>query len=169
MARGGRRSPSKAQHRKRQPPVDPAARERALEALHRMRAQGLSLTRAARESRTTPQTVRKYVGRELRRTSSGRYAPTPSDRLTRRVWLLTPRGKIEISVRGSRATSRVARHMVAVDRYLRTGKTEGLREFEGKTILSGKVTYPFVTDLAVLDRLAQAGEVSFERLYVLRA
>ena len=149
--------------------TNPEARERALEALNRMRADGLSLTRAARTSRTTPQTVRNYVGRALTRSAGGRYAPTPSDRFTRRVWLLTARGKVEIAVRGSRPASRVARHMAAVDRYLREGRTDALRGFEGETIRAGRVVHAFVTDPVALDRLAFAGEVSFERLYVLRA
>ncbi len=157
--RRGRRSRSR---------VDPGARERALEALNRMRTQGLSLTRAARASQTTPQTVRKYVRSALTR-KKGRYAATPSDRLTRRVWLLTARGKVEITVRGSRPASRVAQYMTAVDRYLRTGDTEALRAFADQTIRAGKVTHRFATDTAVLDRLALAGEVSFDRLYVLRA
>ena len=120
-------------------------------------------------ARTTPKTVRKYVGRAVTRTSRGRYVATPSDRLTRRIWLLTKRGKIEIAVRGSRPASRVARYMAAVDQYLRSGRTDALQEFQGKTIRAGKVTHRFVTDTTTLDRLAFADEVSFERLYVLRA
>ncbi len=102
------------------------ARERSLEALQQMRSEGLSLTRAARQSHTTPATVRKYVGSAVRQTRGGRYVATPSDRLTRRVWFLTKAGKVEVAVRGSRPASRVARYMAAVDRYLRTGETSDL-------------------------------------------
>jgi hypothetical protein len=133
-----------------------------------MRSDGLSLTRAAKQVHTTPETVRKYVGQALVQTAGGRYAATPSDRLTRRVWFFTGSGKVEVTVRGSKPASRVARYMAAVDQYLRTGDTDVLDEFRGQTIRARNVTYPFLTDLAVLDRLAHAGEVSFERLYVLR-
>jgi hypothetical protein len=134
-----------------------------------MRSDGLSLTRATRLVRTTPRTVRKYVGGTLKKKSSGRYAATSSDRLTRHVWLLTKDGKVEIAVRGSRPASRVARYMAAINQYLLTGETEALDKFRGQTIRTRNVTYHFLTDLGVLDRLAHAGEVSFERLYVLRA
>ena len=82
---------------------------------------------------------------------------------------ITKSGKVEVAVRGSRPASRVARYMAAVDQYLRTGNTNALDEFRGQTIRARNVTYHFLTDLPALDRLAHAGEVSFERLYVLRA
>ena len=148
---------------------DPAARERALDALSRMRSDGLSLTRAARLAHTTPETVRKHVGRTLIRSPGGRYAATPSDRLTRYVWVLTKDGKKEVAVRGSRQASRVARYMAAVDRYLKTGETDALAEFRGQGIRSRNQFHPFLTDTRALDRLALAGEVSFERLYTRRA
>jgi hypothetical protein len=148
---------------------DPAARERALEALNRMRSDGFSLTRAARLAHTTPETVRKYVGQTLIRSPGGRYAATRSDRLTRRLWALTDNEKVEVPVRGSRLASLIAKHWVAVDRYLRTGEEDWLQAFSGQTFRAGNVTHQFLTDLDALDRLALAGEVSFDRLYVLRA
>ena len=170
MARTRPRSRSRRKRTGRRPSrVDPLARERALEALNRMRTEGLSLTCAAQVARTTPRTVRKYVGQALRRTSGGRYVPTPTDRLTRLVWHLTSRGKVEIAVRGSRPASLEARYMAAVDRFLRTGETDAIREFQGQTIRAGKQTHRFVTDPVTLERLAHAGEVSFERLYTRRA
>jgi hypothetical protein len=134
-----------------------------------MRTDGLSLTRAAREVHTTPETMRRYVGSALVRTRRGRWAATPSDRLTRRVWFLTPKGKIELAVRSSRTASLIARHMAAVHRYLETGETDALQEFVGKSVRSRGASFAFLTDPRVLDRLAHAGEVSFERLYVRRA
>jgi DNA-binding CsgD family transcriptional regulator len=148
---------------------DPIARERALEAVHLMRTYGYSLTRAARAAGTTVRTVRKYLPRALRKMESGRYRATPSDRYTRRMFFDTEGGRLAISVRGSRAASRIARHVAAVDRYLRTGSTEALQEFEGQTVKAGRVTYPFITDPVLLDRLAHAGEFSFESVYALRA
>ncbi len=148
--------------------IDPLARERGLEALSRMRSDGLSLTQAARESHTTPETVRRSVTKALSK-KHGRWIPSTSDRLTRRVWFLTKDGLVEAVVRGSRPASRVARHMAAVDLYLRTGSTDALDEFKGKAIRARGDAYAFITDPILLDRLAEAGEVSFERLYVLRS
>jgi len=164
-----RRKAGNNRQRARKGRRDPLARERALEALQRMRTDGESLTRAAREVHTTPETVRRYVGSALIRTRRGRWAATPSDRLTRRVWFLTPQGKVEVAVRSSRTASRIARYMAAVDRYLRLGETDALQEFVGKFVRSRGASFVFLTDPRVLDRLAHAGEVSFERLYVQRA
>ena len=53
-----------------------------------MRERDYSLARAAREAGTTPGTVLHHVGRQgLRKTSSGRYVPTKSDSLYRRMWV----------------------------------------------------------------------------------
>jgi transposase-like protein len=148
---------------------DPLARERALEALQLMRSEGLSLTAAARKAGTTPATVRKHVRNALRRTQGGRYLATPSDRLVRHLWLLTPKGVVEVAVRGSRQAELVASYMAAVDWYLRRGDASRLAAFRGKGIRSGDRFFPFLTDTAALDKLARAGEVSFERLYTRRA
>jgi hypothetical protein len=148
---------------------DPFARERALEAVQLMRSKGFSLTRAAREAHTTPETTRNKVGQALIQSKNGRYAATASDRLTRRVWFLTPTGKEEVSVRGSRAASRVAQHSAAVHQFLKTGDSGPLDAFQGQAIRSRNQTYFFLTDSEALEQLASAGQVSFERLYVLRA
>jgi hypothetical protein len=132
-----------------------------------MRSDGLSLTRAARLAHTKPETVRKHVGRTLIRSPGGRYAATPSDRLTRRVWFLT--GKVEVRVRGSRVASLIAKHWAAVDAFGRGAGAEALEEFRGQTIRAGNVTHYFLTDPKALERLGFANEVSFDSLYVLRA
>jgi hypothetical protein len=145
------------------------ARERALETLQLMRSKGYSLTRAAREAHTTSETTRKNVGRALKRSKNGRYAATASDRLTRRVWFLTQTGKVEVSVRGSRAASQVALHSAAVHQFLKTGYSGPLDAFQGQAVRSRNQTYFFLTDTEALEQLANAGEVSFERLYSRRA
>ena len=154
--------------RTRRSHTDPAARERALEALQHMRSDGLSLTRATRSVGTTPETTRKYVGSALRRTRSRRWAATPSDRLTRHIRVLTKDGIAEVRVRGSRPASRNARYLAAVEHYFRTADTEPLAEFRGQSIQAGGVTFPFIRDPATLERLDAAGETSFERMYTLR-
>jgi len=162
------RKRGRARKTTRRPRTDPATRERALEALSRIRSDGLSLTRAAKEAHTTPRTMRKHLGQALIKTAGGRYAATPSDRLTRHIRFLTKDGIVGIRVRGSKAASRVARHWAAVKHYLPTGETEALAEFRGRSIRAGGVTYPFITDPETLEWIDAAGETSFERLYTQR-
>ena len=144
------------------------ARERALDVLSRMRREGRSLTRAAREAETTPRTVRKYVGRALTE-RRGHPVAKPFDRLLRRMRFLTPRGITELTTRNSRTASRIADHWAAVDHYLKTGDASWLRPFRGKAVRAEKVGRPFITDPRTLSRLAAAGEVAFEDLYALVA
>ena len=127
--------------------------------------EGHSATVAAHKAGTTLATMRRYAGRALKPTPSGRYAAAAGDWLRRRVRMLTPVGLIAIEARTSKAASRIARYWAAVNRYLKTGDNRPLQAFRGTAIRVGRVSYPFVTDLATLERLAHAGEVRFEDLY----
>jgi len=132
-----------------------------------MRARGLSLARAAREAGTTPRTMRRHLGRALTHDARGRIIATKYDRLPRTLRFVTATGLTELTVRDSRTASHIARYMAAVNQYLTTGDRQALRHFRGKSIRTGKVGYPFITDSKTLERLAFAGEVSFEDLYAL--
>jgi hypothetical protein len=145
------------------------ARRRALDALNLMRSRGWSLKRSAREALTTPRTVSRYAASALRKTDSGRFAAKPFDRLARSLRFLTPDGQTTVTVRSSKMASRIAEYWTAVDRYLKTGNADKLKEFEGKSIRAGKSKLLFVTDLQTLDRIASAGEVSFEDIYAATA
>lgn len=146
-------------------PSERQARDRALEALQLMRRDGLSLTRAAKQVGTTPNAVRRHAGRALKQTSSGGYRAKAYDRMVREMVFLTPNGIEVLPIRDSRSASKLAHYMAAVDHYLRTGDDSRLRRFRGKGIWVEKRFRPFITDLDLLDRLANAGEVSFEELY----
>lgn len=145
------------------------ARRRALEALALMRGRGWSLAKAAREALTTPRTVARYAASAIRKTGSGRFAAKPFDRLTRSLRFLTPDGQITIIVRSSKMASRIGEYWTAVDRYLSTGNADKLQKFVGKSIRIGKTRFDFVTDQKILDRVASAGEVSFEDIYAATA
>ena len=80
-------------------------RQRALDALHKVRAEGKSLAQAARESHIDPRTVQRRVGSALIKLPTGRYAATKSDRLPRQMHVLTPKGVVAGEVRGSRPAS----------------------------------------------------------------
>ena len=59
------------------------ARQRALAVLARMRSRGESLSQAARNEHTTPSSVKKVVGKQLKRDTSGHYQATRGDTLRR--------------------------------------------------------------------------------------
>jgi len=143
-------------------------RVRALDVLNMMRTKRYSLTKAAKESRITKMKVLRYVSSAVQRAANGRYWAQPSDRLLRKVRVLTADGPILVDVRGSRKASLLARHLSAVGRYL-NGDADALAGFDGKSVKVGKVLYPFLTDRQTLERLAHAGEISVEGFYALTA
>lgn len=130
-----------------------------------MRREGLSLARAAKEEKTTPNAVLKYAATAVRKDKRGRWAATTFDRLPRDMKILTHDGIEIVRVTDSRTASTIARHWNALDRYARSGSTTRLNQFRGQSIRVGKRTYPLITDTRTINRLIDAGEVSFEDLY----
>ena len=63
----------------------------------------------------------------------GRIRATKTDRLVRYLQIPGTDGPVEISVRGSKAASDVARYKAAVNRYLR-GNRNALTDWHGKKI-----------------------------------
>jgi hypothetical protein len=152
-------------HPKDLPPASRETRRRTLEALGYMR-EGLSLRRAARKAHTTPKSMRKFLGSAIHKAKAGRYKAKAWDRLTREMWLYTPEGRVPLEVRDSRSASRIGRYMAAVAAFLKTGDEGPLQAFRRKVVVVGRVGHPFLTDPLVLERLAAAGEVSLETLYI---
>lgn len=146
-------------------PAEREARGRALDALSKMRTGGLSLNEAARESGTTVNAIKRHAGSALEQTTGGRYRAKKSDRLVRTVRFPTETGSIGLDIRDSRSASRIAAYWNAVKRYLETGDASGLRRFQSKSVRVNKRAYPFITDTATIDRLADAGELGFDDLY----
>ena len=107
---------------------------RALHVLARMRRTGDTLTVASREEHIDPRTVRKYVGAELKGLIEGRTQPTKSDRRKRNMLIPTSLGPTPIVVRGSKQASQLGRYLSAVGKYLQTGNSDALEEFEGQSI-----------------------------------
>jgi hypothetical protein len=137
---------------------------KALRVLGNMRRTGKPLNAAAREGHMDPRTVRKYLGPELRgRRGNGRTKPTKSDRRARPMLMPTALGTAPVKVRGSKQASLLGKYMSAVGQYVRTGDTEALKEFDGKTI-SGN---PLITDPQTLTVLAQAGSLQLDQIYAL--
>ena len=134
-------------------------------AIARMRKDGISLRKAARDAKVSPRTVIKKAASALRKNKSGRYIAKTSDRLVRVLMIPTPEGPQEISIRGLREASLLGRYWIAVDHYYESGDMS-VKKFEGQSITAVDGTeYPLLTDLDVLNRLGYAGVFSFESLY----
>ena len=138
-----------------------AVRRRALAVISRMRRRGESLSQAARILHTTPRTVRKFIGKQLRRTASGRYSVKESDRLTRELNVFGPDGYELVSVRSFKQAQLASEHLNAVGRFLRTGDPEWLKPFRGKRI--GGIE--LLTDPDRLNQFADADLVKLDNLY----
>ncbi len=137
---------------------------RALHVLARMRRTGASLTAAAREEHIDPRTVRKYVGAELKGLKKKRRTlPTKADRRRRDMLVPTSLGATPVVIHGSTEASHLGRYMSAVGKYLRTGDTDALGEFEGQSIAG----HLLITDPEQLSSLAQAGALQLDQIYAL--
>jgi len=136
---------------------------RALHVLARMRRTDETLTAAAREEHIDPRTVRKYVGAELRGITNGEVQPTKADRRVRNMLIPIENGVTPASIHGSRQASQLGRYMSVVGKYLTTGDTRGLEEFEGQTIAG----HQLIVDPDVLSSLAQAGALQLDQIYAL--
>jgi len=137
---------------------------RALHVLARMRRTGVALTAAAREEHIDPRTVRKYLGTELRGARLKRKVqPTKADRRRRDMLIPTALGTSPVVVRGSKQASQLGQYMAAVGKYLRTGDSDSLDEFRGKSI-GGHL---LITDPDTLGSLAQAGALQLDEIYAL--
>jgi hypothetical protein len=139
---------------------------RVANAISRVRADRVSLARASREFGLDPRTAMRLGRSGLRKRANGRYAARPSDRLLRVLVIPTGEGLREIALRDSRQASEVAEYSNGVQRYLQTGDSSALREFTGKYVTDAKgEKVLLLTDLEELDRLGNAGVLSFESLY----
>jgi len=146
-------------------PTERAARERALDALGRMRRQHKSLASSAREAATTPKTTLRYVGAAIRRGTSGRFVAAKYDRLFRPLFMQTVDGRINVPLQSSSMASLVGRHYSAMGYFLTTGDPSRVLAFRNKFIEVGGKRLYFLTDLDEIERLGRAGEFSFESLY----
>lgn len=137
-------------------PSQRQARARALDALSKVR-HGETLTRAAREAGTTPNTVARYAGEHLRR-EGGRMVATRSDRLFRVMNAVTTEGVVEVPLSSSRQASLVGEHANAIKKFLLTGDDAPLRKFAGVKVGGRELE----TRPEVLEDLERSGELEYE-------
>ena len=135
-------------------------------AMTAMRSEGLSLTKAAQVYHLDPRTMLRYAGSGLRKDSSNKYKPRPSDRLLRPMVIPTEHGLAEIAIRSSRDATKVAKYWDAVQWYLETGDASRLKPFQSHEIIDASgARVPLIVDLSELERLGSAGVLSFESIY----
>lgn len=135
----------------------------------RMR-EGYSLKSAATEHGVSPRTVVRLGDSALRKDASGRYMAKKSDNLLR-VFLVQVHGNqpIEVGVRGSRASSEIAKRAIAQREFVHTGDDTKLRKLSKTKVLdaSGREV-PFLTDLDELERQGDLNVLSYESIYARR-
>jgi hypothetical protein len=137
-------------------PSQKQARARALDALSKVR-HGATLTRAAKEAGTTPNTVAKYTGAQLHH-KGGRVVATKTDRLYRVMNVVTTDGVQEVALRSSRQASLVGEHANAVKKFLLTGDDEPLRKFAGVKVAGRELE----VRPEVLEELQRTSELEYE-------
>lgn len=142
---------------------------RVTHVISKMRAERVSLQKASREFNLDPRIVARLGKSALRTRKNGQYVAKRTDTLLR--ILVIPSldgkgGKREVATRDSRVASIVGKFWAAAQKYLQTGHSSALKKLRRKYVVdaSGK-RIPLLTDLAELDRLGSAGELSFESLY----
>lgn len=138
----------------------------ALHAIQKVRREGISVTKAAKEYGIDRKKVIELGGSALRKQKNGRYRAKPFDRLLRVLVIPSADGLKEVAVRDSRTASKIASYSAAVHKFLQTGDRSGLSEFRKLRIndASGK-RIKLLTDIKELTRLGSAGVLSFESLY----
>ena len=137
---------------------------RVLDALGLSRREGIAPTKAAKRTGTTLKTMRKYAPSALEE-RSGRFYVKSSDRLPRRMRMLTPVGEKIVHTTSSRTATLIAEYNNALREYVLTGDTTEIKRFGKKTVRSGGEGYTFATDKRTLDRYVRAGGVHFVDIY----
>ena len=138
----------------------------AVNAVAKVRADGVSLPKAARAVGIDANTVRRFAGPALRKDKRGRWTATKRDSLLRVLTVPGPRGNREVVVKDSRTAVQIAKYFAAIRRYINTTDASGLVEFRKMKLMdaSGK-RITLVTNRRMLVLLGHAGVFSFESLY----
>jgi hypothetical protein len=116
-------------------PRQRAKRETALRVLGRSRRFGEPLSKAARDAHTTPETVRRYLGRSGYRKVGSRWRSTRSDSLVRRMAFYEDGRRRAATVRGSKTASLLGKYNRDVRTFLENPARDPavLRKWEGVT------------------------------------
>src|SRR5581483_1939152 len=94
---------------------------RATRVIQKMRREGISVTRAAKEYGISRKKVVDLAGSALRKQTNGRYVAKRFDKLLRVLVIPSRQGPMEIAVRDSRTASKIAAYSEAVRKFVQTG------------------------------------------------
>ena len=139
---------------------------RALNVISQMRSGHISLAKASKEFQIDPRTVARLMPSALRKNGHNRYSVKENEKLLRVLVIPTPQGLKEIGVRGPKSATLIAQHANAVRQYIQTGDARALKRFRNKSVKDANGNkLVLLTELVLLDELANAGVLSFESLY----
>jgi len=116
-------------------PYHRSKRETALRVLRRSRRFDESLSKAARDAHTTPETVERYLGRSGYRKIGSRWRPTRTDVLLRRMSFYEDGRRQAVTVRGSKNASLIGKYDRDVETFLKTRDSSVLKKWEGRTFV----------------------------------
>jgi len=142
-------------------PRQRANRETALRVLGRTRRFGESLSKAARDAHTSPETVRRYLGRSGYRKVGGRWKPTRSDSLVRWMAFYEEGRERAVTVRGSKTASLLGKYNRDVRTFLEDPARDPsvLKKWEGVTFRDAAGNpHTFETDPTRLREAAERAE-----------
>jgi hypothetical protein len=145
-------------------PRQRAKRETALRVLGRSRRFGEPLSKATRDAHTTPETVRRYLGRSGFRKVGGRWNPTRSDSLLRRMAFYEDGRRRTVTIRGSKTASLLGRYNGDVRTFLEDPARDSavLRKWEGRTFVDVYGTvHTFETDPAQILSAVERAESEY--------
>ena len=138
-----------------------------MNAVAKMRRDGLTLPQAARAVGIQPRLMIPLVRPALRKQRNGRWTVTQRDSLLRPLSIPGTRGTREIAVNDSRTATVISDYLRAVRPSVDTGNAALLKPFRKLKLLdaNGK-RISLVTNARALERLAEAGVLSFEDMYL---
>jgi hypothetical protein len=119
------------------------------------------LANAARNLRAKPSKGRKIVVRKRRRSVSRPYAAKRAARSRREINVFGAEGYQPVANPSRRQAKLSSRHLIEINRFLRTGDTEPLKQFRGRRIAGIKL----LTEPKRIREFADADEVKLDGLY----
>jgi hypothetical protein len=138
------------------------AKEKAFDVVAAARRNsGKSLGAIARETGTTVKTVRKYLPAALRKSRSGKWVVSKSDRYVRHVSLPGQYGHETVKAHGSKQAQLASAYWAAIGRWTASRNPAELAPFHGKKVGS----FEFITDPRTLNALRDSGLLQLDSLY----
>jgi len=120
-----------------------------------------SLSKAARTLLTKLRKGRKFIVRKRRRSTAGRHSAKRSERLKGGINVFGAEGYQPVADPSPKQAKLSSQHLIAINRFLRTGDTEPLKQFRGKRIAGIEL----LSDPKRIREFADADLVKLDGLY----